>query len=261
VLLGNKIFALIPTRVMALWKQDGHFYSGTIQRHMNGAKYLVEFDDGTQDAVTLADMRRGELRKGDVVLVSQRDQKATVARVGYRDGERLVFVLFDDKDLAEVEVKMGEIRIASRTVQTRWKDRTLHAAHVVTRENTDRPQARELDILSKTGLVTTLTPGTPDPEELKVGVRAMIENNGGVAIEQFSDIISVKGKSRSAHQWVAESSDVAWKGVDIERLFLLSDDASQTPKYLEALALGIPCLSMNWLYDTLVEHDHSSVRT
>jgi len=46
------------------------------------------------------------------------------------------------------------------------------------------------------------------------------------------------------------ADDVKFSNVgagDTDRVFLLSDVASQKPKYLQALALGIPCVSTNWL--------------
>jgi hypothetical protein len=259
-LLGDRIFRLIPTKVMALWKQDGHFYSGVIQKHVIGTQYVVQFDDRSEDTVMLSNMRRCELKEGDAVIIGQGDRRATVARMFNRSNRQFVsLVLSRGKDGEDVEVELEELRVAARTIATEWKDRILDAKSIVTREDAERGYSTST-ILSKTALVTTVAPG-PHGSELKKEVRELVEANGGIILEDFSDVISMSGRLfHSKHGWIAEGKDVVWKGRDIDRLFLLSDDASQKPKYLEALALGVPCLSMNWLHDSIVERGESTVR-
>jgi hypothetical protein len=259
-LSGDRILRLIPTKVMALWKQDGYYYSGVIQKQVTGTQYIVEFHDESEDTVTLSNMRRCELKEGDAVIIGQGDRRANVSGMFSRQNEQFVsLVLTHGNDREEVEVGLEELRVAARTIATEWKDRVIDATSIVTREDANCGYSTST-ALSKTALVTTVAPG-PHGSELKKEVRELIEANGGIILEDFSDVISMNGRwLLRKHAWIAEGKDVVWKGHDIDRLFLLSDDASQKPKYLEALALGVPCLSMNWLHDSIVGHEESAVR-
>jgi hypothetical protein len=259
-LRDNRLLSMVPTRVMALWKQDGHYYSGTIAKCCTGNRYTIEFDDKSKDTVSLSSMRLGDLHAGDIVLICQGGQKAKVVQVSTRKAKR--FVLLEtttDGDVEEIEVEMGEIMIAPRTILTQWNDRMVSEDSIYAREDTEMRRTAPSAILSNIGLVTTLSPSIHRSEQLRKELTQIIEQHGGVVIEDFSKVMSITGKSsQHGQQWIAEETDLAWAGLDIERLYLLSDDASQKPKYLEALALGVPCLSLNWLNDIL-QHDHSSV--
>jgi len=107
--------------------------------------------------------------------------------------------------------------------------------------------------LNRTGLVVTLSPGNKNWEKIRENVMLAIKNNGGTVIEDWSCIFPMDGiHSNSNKRWVAVADDVQWVPKDgIQRVFLLADDANQKPKFLIALALGIPCLSFDWLHATV----------
>ena len=49
-------------------------------------------------------------------------------------------------------------------------------------------------------------------------------------------------------QWTLTAKDIQWRRTkDIDRVFLISDGTHQKPKFLIALALGIPCVDVEWL--------------
>ncbi|KAJ4464163.1 hypothetical protein J3R30DRAFT_3771761 [Lentinula aciculospora] len=69
-----------------------------------------------------------------------------------------------------------------------------------------------------------------------------------------------KGKSKDTGKripksWTITKDQARWfeepgQGT-IQRVFVLADTVCQKPKYLTALALGVPCLSTNWMTDSL----------
>lgn len=252
------------TRVFALWKQDGHYYSGVVHSRGMKNKHLVKFDDGTEDEVELKNMRRRELLVGDRVIVTQDNVKGVVSDTSHADSRGSFKLEIDNGDaVATAEVGFGDIRIANRTIQSQWKERTVMAQHIVT---VVKPKTlidttpSKLSIISttsgkaqrelvKTGFVVTINPKNEDPVQTKDEAMHAIKQHGGLVIEDWSSVFIMEGRhSQSNKRWIATPQDFRWRPkVNLDRVFLLSDDAHQKPKFLLALALGIPCLSFEWL--------------
>jgi hypothetical protein len=70
-------------------------------------------------------------------------------------------------------------------------------------------------------------------------------------IDDWSDIFSLAGEySFNKKRWVITSDNIGTElKDDIHQVFLVSDAANAKPRFLTALALGIPCLSVEWLRD------------
>lgn len=258
------------TRVFALWRQDGHFYSGTVYSHEEGSNYLVEFDDNTQSVVTIDQMRLCELRVGDIVMYTSHKRIWKVVDVIKFKSNGLVSIrLNEDEELEEAHV--SELKIANKTITYAWKDRTISPESIITVVDpiklNSSPTPSKLSVLSaqsgrgsrlnflaKTGLVVTLTAGNSNREEDKGKVVHDVKASGGVIIEDWASLIRMEGKhSYTNNRWVIGKNDVKWIGKDdIERVFLLADDANQKAKFLIALALGIPCLSVSWLHESVL---------
>ncbi|KIK97506.1 hypothetical protein PAXRUDRAFT_824849 [Paxillus rubicundulus Ve08.2h10] len=252
------------TRVFALWKQDGHYYSGTIYSHGLKTKYLVKFDDGTEDEVELKNMRRCELVAGDHVIVIQDNVRGNVNDVSQLVSNGLIQVEVDQgAETATCDVELRDIRIANRTLQTQWKTRMLTAEVIVTvvkpkplLDTTPSKQSLVSTIsgkaqreLVKTGFVVTLSPRNANSDKMKNNAMLAIKQHGGLVVDDWSNVFTMEGKhSQSNKRWAALPEDLRWKSeARLDRVFLLSDDANQKPKFLLALALGIPCLSFEWL--------------
>ncbi|KAI0933134.1 hypothetical protein AcV7_004695 [Taiwanofungus camphoratus] len=262
------------TRVFALWKQDGHYYAGTIHSLITSspARYLIKFDDGTEDTVDISKLRLCKLSVGDHIILIEDGQKAEVVDDKRFDAENTVTVQVDNGDELELlETQLQDVRIASRTLLSEWKNRTLTVDAVTP---VVRPKAlksspspsnltlgsagsinRGRKLLAKTGLVVTLSLGNSNWEKEKDRLMQAIKNNGGTVIDDWSHIFTMEGThSQNNKRWVVLKETVKWTGRDdIGRVFLLSDDANQKPKFLMALALGIPCLSIEWLQQTVNE--------
>ena len=252
------------TRVFALWKQDGHYYSGVVYSRGLKNKLLVKFDDGTEDEVELKNIRCRELLVGDRVIAIQDNVKGVVCDVSHADSRGLFKLEIDSgQAVATVQVGFGDIRIANRTIQSQWKKRTVVAENIVTVvkpkpliDTTPSKQSVTSTIsgkvqreLVKAGFVVTISPRNEDPMQTKDEAMCAIKQHGGLVIEDWSSVFTMEGKhSQSNKRWIAIPEDFRWRSeVNLDRVFLLSDDAHQKPKFLLALALGIPCLSFEWL--------------
>lgn len=95
--------------------------------------------------------------------------------------------------------------------------------------------------LARTGIV--LTGGEKDQY---VG---RIKTMGGVHLDEWHlTVFPIDFKHETQNRWVARKSDFKVTPTkNVDKVFLLSDKANQKPKYLIALALGIPCVSFDWL--------------
>jgi len=258
------------TRVFALWKQDGHFYPGTVHSLQSRSKYRVKFDDGTEDEVDISRMRLNGLRAGDNIILMDTNETATVV-----DDTRIEFdgtievEFYNGKELQRMDVEIACVRIAARTISSKWEDRLLTPDCIVTtirpKVLKHTPSLSRLSITSsisnndyrrksllKTGIAITLTPKYGNQQGDRAKLVKIIKSNGGTVIDDWFSLIRMEGDfSRSNKQWVAHAKDVKWIGKQsIQRIFLVANDFSAKPKYLVALALGIPCLSLEWLLDS-----------
>ena len=252
------------TRVFALWKQDGHYYSGIIHSIEVGDKYMVKFDDGTTAVVNIDQMRRCELHVGDDVLVANRTRGSKVVNVDKATNDFVTINL--DDDIVDFEIR--DIRIAHKTIAYTWRDRALSADAIVATVKPTKPspspsklsvtsvppvRGYRKKVLAKTGLIVTLSAANGNWEKDKEDVMNGVKNSGGFVIDDLSAVVQMEGQhSMNNNRWVIEKADAHWIGsIEIERLFLLADDPNQKPKFLIALALGIPCLSTTWLRDSV----------
>jgi DNA repair protein Crb2 Tudor domain/BRCA1 C Terminus (BRCT) domain len=263
-------FSESPTKVFALWTQDNHYYSGIVHSLRSGTKYLVKFDDGTDAEVAISAMRRNGLRTGDNILfvVDTRLEKARVVDDARIDSTGVITVEhYNGYQLEQTDVEANSVSIAARTIQNQWKDRVLTPDSIVTQvrqrqlKRTPSPSKASFSEINtgsgksllKTGIAITLTVKYNNAQGDKARLASIISNNGGTVIDDWFSVVDDGGKySRNKKQWVAHGKDVKWVGKpSIERIFLLANDFSSKPKYLVALALGIPCLSLDWLHDTV----------
>ncbi|KAH9843071.1 uncharacterized protein C8Q71DRAFT_699731 [Rhodofomes roseus] len=255
------------TRVYALWRQDNHYYSGTVylMSSVSPPRYEIHFDDGTQDVVDITKMRLCKLLKGDNVLVLK-GQKAVVVDVSRFDSDRVATVEIDNgEELDRLDLEVQDIRIASRTLNSAWTNRTLAVEDVcpVMRphalKNSPSPSKMALGsaastksarrLLGKTGFVVTMSPRVDEWEKEKDKIMQAIKGVGGIVIDNWTDVFAMEGAlSQSGKRWIAKYDDIRCVvRNDIQRVFLLSDDYNAKPKYLIALALGIPCLDTSWV--------------
>ncbi|KAG2349778.1 hypothetical protein BDR05DRAFT_253633 [Suillus weaverae] len=266
---GRVLAAQPATRVFALWRQDGHYYAGTVHSLQTGTKYLIKFDDDTEDQVDVAMLRRCELRVGDAVILCHGNLRGTVVDISQMESGSVSVEVDDGSDTISSDYAVSDLRIASRAIQSHWKDRTLAADSIVTiirpKPLRATPSPSGMSLMSatsvkhkkpfaKTGFVVTLSVRNKHPEQTKDSVMLAIKHNGGTVIDDWSSIFPMEGThSQSNKRWIASQENFKFKPKPefegLERVFLLADDYNQKPKFLVALALGIPCLSNEWIRD------------
>ena len=257
--------AYVPTRVFALWKDDGHYYPGVVQSHEGGSIYLVKFDDNSTAKVKIDQMRLCELHVGDDILLPPNSHGCKVVDIAKFDSENIVGVSVED---AVEELSVSDILIANKTIIYAWKDRMLTSDSIVPVQAKPSPTPSKLSlasggpsvrnnhrkILAKTGVVITLSSNNNSQwEKDRENIMAAVKNTGVTVIEDWASVFRMEGKhSHSNNKWVIEKSEVKWvENKDIERVFLLADNANQKPKFLLALGLGIPCVCVSWLHDSV----------
>lgn len=249
------------TRVFALWKQDAAYFSGIVfERVGQSDRFKINFDDGDEDLLDLKNLRRLELQIGDRVSIIESHEKAIIANVDRQHQDTVIVRLTDDSS-AELEIKVSGLKIQSRAIRSQWGDRTMNADEIVTlvsRTKLETPTTSlrnssaslSKKVLSKVGIVVTLSVGR-DWEREKDMITRIIRTSGGTVLDDWCDIFSLAGEySFNKKRWVITSDDIGTKlKDDIHQVFLVSDAANAKPRFLIALALGIPCLSVEWLRD------------
>ena len=249
------------TRVFALWKQEAAYYAGIVCERVGSLdRFKIQFDDGDEDVVDVKNLRRLELRVGDRVSVIESQEKATVVNV---DGQiyDTVVVQTTDEPTDENVVDVIGIKIQSRAIKAQWEDRTIHSDEIVTLvppTKSETPSSlrnpstglNKKKALAKVGIVVTLSAGSYREKE-RESIMRNIRNIGGTVLDDWSDIVSLAGEySSNKKRWVITSDSIGTETkLDVQQVFLISDAANAKPRYLTALALGIPCVSLTWLED------------
>lgn len=245
------------TRVFAWWEADNQYYSGIVKANAPGSvtEYLITFDDGDQAQIDITKLRRCTLRIGDEVIVAK--EKAHVIDVSDLSSRCVVSIRPEHEDDEDAVVNLRKIAIASRTIISHWKDRTLNCSEIVTADFLTGKQETGFNatvnsntrrLMKKIGLLVSLS--TKCDESEKARVSSSIKQAGGQHIEDWSELFSLEGTS-TTKRWVGHADDIKWIGPDISKIFLLANEENQKPKYLIALALGVPCLNVSWLNEAL----------
>lgn len=248
----------IATRVFALWKQDAAYFSGIVcDRAGQPDRFRIQFDDGDEDVVDLRNLRWLEFQIGDRVTIINSQEKATIANVDKQQYDIVTVQLIDDPS-AKMEVEVFGIKIQSRAVKSQWGNRMVNADEIVTvipitkseTPSSFRNSSTSLGrkVLNKVGIVVTLSVGC-DREKEKETIMRIIKTNGGTVLDDWSDVFSLAGEySMNKKRWVVTSDNFCTdRKHDIQQVFLVSDAPNTKPRFLTALALGVPCLSVEWL--------------
>ncbi|TFK30009.1 hypothetical protein FA15DRAFT_752133 [Coprinopsis marcescibilis] len=237
------------TRVFALWKPNNLFYSGTIFA-AEDPMYEIKFDDGQHRPVTIDEIRRCELRVGDEVICGNRNIPCDIVSVN----GNAIGVKYNGED--EI-FRLDELRISHKTIKSAWKDREVDKDAIVplTQPEIGSPSRRPVgkNLLAETGMVLTLSVSNATWEKDKERVVNAAKESGATIFEDIADLFSLVGKwFESGNRWVITKDEFKFSPKHtIRRLFLLADTANQKPKYLMAIALGIPILSTQWLHESV----------
>ena len=242
------------TRVFARWPLCQHFYPGFVHSRspIQSDLYVVRFDDGTECPVHISDLRQSELEEGDEVFVIGYKQSGRVTAIDRWDTEGYVRVQVDTG--GELDVKASSIKIRGSAIDKDWGERIVHENSICTllqaqglNSSTSKSTAvngtSTSKFLKRIGFVVTMKSAD---EKSRTQISDLIKNKGGRIIEDWTNLFPFS-PTQTDRSWVARQADVKHKDLGVQTVFLLADEPNQKPKYLVALALGIPCVSTNWL--------------
>ncbi|KAG6899739.1 hypothetical protein C0993_007268 [Termitomyces sp. T159_Od127] len=267
---ASRISDVAPTRVFALWKQDSCYYSGSVYADVGGGMYEVHFDDRTSAHVHIDQMRALDLRVNDDVMIPNIMRGFKVNNVDKLASSQLVGVCLDE-GLKDME--LTSLRIAAKTISAAWQDRTLYRHSIVPTIKSEPSRASPApsgsslatvpsrrsgrgNVFEKTAFVVSVSYNEREKENLL----SRIKNNGGVIVNDWQDVLNMQGTySMYNNRWVIRKEEAQWIGTEsIARIFLVADHPSFKPKFLVALALGVPCLKVEWLYDTVTSGEEKN---
>ncbi|KAI0035935.1 hypothetical protein K488DRAFT_42135 [Vararia minispora EC-137] len=237
------------TRVFARWERNSSYYPGYVQGRSN-ATYAIRFDDGEDACVDLQHLRRCELRPGDEVYHNQ-EGLATTVRAGDLTGPKSKVTI--EAKGETTTVNLAELSVSGKVIAVRWEDRKLRAEDVVPNSvnwvDTPTPSRRSTangfgDTFEGFGFVLSSLADPKEKERRTANLKRLIQSQGGTIVEDWSEIYPIEqGQwSQRNSRWEAKASEIRYKEPAFSKVFLVSDIESTKPKYLMALALGVPCL-------------------
>ncbi|KAJ7172391.1 hypothetical protein C8R46DRAFT_1216232 [Mycena filopes] len=237
---GSVAPTVAGTRVFALWRKDGSYYSGTVHSQTSPGVYRVDFDDSTSDNVKLDQMRLCVPKVGDTVFIVAVQYGVKITSIPSQAVGRETVVVAGQKQALHV----SDLRIPARTIAANWGDeRSATVDNVVC----------QVDAAGSFAGSPTASRMT---EKEKEAISALVCRHGGIVIPEWDIIFSAKGQ-RDAKRWILRDKDAVIKLQGVQRIFLLSEDSSHTTKYLIALALGIPCLRTEFVQHAIDTEDLS----
>lgn len=228
-------------------------------------RFTVRFDNGMQREVEVADMRQYELVLNDLVYVVGEkgscskaevldvERWATDQTVEVHDTERGV-----DGDDYYVEGRL--IKVAEEDVYAQWRERCVSTRTLFKDRDFPVPPANEA--LAGIGFMVTL----PDLPKSKRSLVEVIEASGGLLYSDWSSVVALSGTMEAGGKRMLSKAPEIKIGKDTRKastpklIFCLSDEPKMTPKYLIALALGVPCISMEWVLNRVEEAQKDSPR-
>ena len=244
------------TRVFAQWPLCKHFYAGFVHSRspVQSDLYVVRFDDGTECPVHISNIRQSELEVGDEVFVIGYKQPGKVMAIDRWESEGYVRVRVETG--GELDVKSNAIKIHESVIDKAWKERPVHENSICTllqaqglnassSKSTAVNGTSTSKFLKRIGFVVTMKFAG---DKGRAHVLELIKSNGGKVIDDWANVFPFS-PSQTDRSWVARKTDVKPKDLGLQTVFLLADEPNQKPKYLVALALGIPCVSTRWLVE------------
>ncbi|KAF7294855.1 hypothetical protein MIND_01023400 [Mycena indigotica] len=239
-------------RVFAQWQQ-GNYYPGRVVTK-SGSSYAVRFDDGTDEWMKLSKIRRFELRPGDKAALKGGGAggKLEVLNVSNFPTVKVKF----NKDNLVDDIDVSELWITKGVVASWGDDRRLEAQDVVIPPPTSSTASvGQIKVVGKPFDQITFCLSHFD-EPYKTQHSRKIQGGGGTVVDKWNAIIATGTETRDANQskFTLKSQDVSVTCGESNRIFLLAAAATRTPKYLFALALGIPCLDID-VIDHSIEED------
>lgn len=270
-----------------LFVRDGKLYYLATVSSIGRDSFRVDFDDGSFSEVSRASLQRSavspKLCPGDVLVSNtqkkqglqqrytyieqqastsekalKKDAMIKVRPVSARHSLGEVKEVVDDEDIVQMSISSmalvagPNIQDKSRAIDVNHLFPSLESTSIGTSRVKTGQKIVRTDMLKGIGLLLTSVHSIWDTSALVFSV-----SNGAIVIENLDSIVGFalskadsKGKSKATCGGNALSS--------LNTILLVSPGHVTTPKYLKALALGIPCVSATWLEDCAHQHERLS---
>ncbi|GAA5868283.1 hypothetical protein JCM3774_000992 [Rhodotorula dairenensis] len=278
-------------RVFGLWRDDHCFYSGTIESASPGS-FSVRFDDTNRGKLLASEIRYCRLEKGDRVMYIGRDSAGPpdgrqqlvvedVERTEPADGESGVdapeneslraddVVTVSSPDGTQYRVPVKTLFVpGNRTPQLENRRPKLselsafdeakanEVAQQVEPKLCPAPKPFSLQAMEVSKVVTTIFSRTAfittKADRLNDSRSTLELTRYGATMIDWPHLFRVRAPAdpKAPPEVEFQTDDFA----EIDEIFLLSDKHCSTPKYLAALALGIPCLSPDFATQSVKEN-------
>jgi hypothetical protein len=164
-----------------------------------------------------------------------------------------------------MELTVGQVKIKRAWIDDTWNNRVLSAANIkwpkeVATTTTRSPQkasrasaprsSKTNKKLTGTGFVISLSPSEKDTERRKNQLASTLTELGAINVDDWTKLFTLDGRIVNNNQhWRGKFSDVSYEGQRLDRLFLLAEGETTKPRYIFALAFGIPCLKVTCVED------------
>jgi hypothetical protein len=273
------------SRVFARWSSDRAYYPGSV-KGVSGKRLTIFFDDETTDEVEWHQIRKCEIKSGDTVVdLSSRPFKDVTVNASapgpLKTGDKITV----QRSNTVYELLLSQIRIREKwigqmddrkvqvndiTVDSVWTDpRTRLPAQTPEQQHSraTTPIAKSTKQGSvassparsnKThtgifdGLGFLITSPSQNEEIRKRKVAKRITANGGMCANEIWDFYEKQPMDNLAEGYAAIGLKDSTAVAKLRGVFLVViGQPTLTPKYLMALALGVPCLSANYIDEAI----------
>jgi hypothetical protein len=246
------------TLVFAYWR--GFYYPGRVTG-ANGQKYAILFDDNDSSTLDISKLRMQQLRIGDRVRLAKSANKKAPSTVKSVDEATSDILIVDGKN--ESWVTISELVIKAAWIDATWDDRCLSPGDIVISTEWDPAERRpslkgssniargQKPTLQQTAFIISLSSGD-NATKIKQKEKLIAEMHAGSVniFQDWSELYTLDGSFLSGGKhWRGELGDVRYRGENIQRVALLGETETAKPRYLFALACGIPCLRIEFWKD------------
>jgi hypothetical protein len=256
------------SRVFARWPSDRAYYSGTITG-MTVKRLSIYFDDQTTGDVEWQHVRKCVLYAGDqLVDLSRRPLREVIVTQDSTDdlGPESQFLVKRDKE--EYQLSAKAIRIREKHI-AQMNDRRLSPDLVQVDQElpVDRPRQGksrcktpldatvntriESSIFSGFGFLVTSCHHNEEYKRKKMMSRILA--HGGVCVDEVWDFYTKPGLDHLQQGYRTIRFKETTINTRLRGIFLIViGTPTSTPKFLMSLAIGIPCLSANYIEEAIL---------
>lgn len=288
--LSSKTKSRLPStapfdRVIGLWRDNGMWYPAQIVS-VTGKQFKVVFSDKSKGKLNPDEIRRAELRKGDLVVYNGNDYDTETQQATLEHEVKVQRVLRDDQEVEEgVLLQPDDIVVVASLNDSEGRISRIkfeaivfdsqHASQLDDRKLSNEELAAFDPRILSPPLALLPPPTAPsvkafavpksttapfartaflvtyahDAHDDKPAFLNLLKNNGATVLE-WEHLFTVNtDPANSTSPPDLYFPKINFEGID--NVFLLADRACTTLKYLVALALGIPCLSKQYAIETV----------